>query len=173
MTHLTFPQLGRRIPVAAEQTILQGALDAGVPYPHGCRSGRCGSCRSRLISGDVELGKHSPFALTEEDRANGLILACRSVPTTDVTVEWLDADYVAMPTVAQGATVVAVESKTHDILAIRLKLDDRSAFRFAAGQYLCSPCRERQPAITLWRAGPMTSLSSCMSGLCREAAPAV
>lgn len=136
MTYLTLPQLGRRTPVSAEQTILQAALDAGVPYPHGCRSGRCGSCKSRLISGDVELGKHSPFALTEEDRAGGLILACRSVPTTDVTVEWLDVDYVAMPTVAQGATVVAVERKTHDILAIRLKLDDRSAFCFAAGQYL-------------------------------------
>ncbi|MGO4741693.1 2Fe-2S iron-sulfur cluster-binding protein [Bosea sp. 2KB_26] len=136
MPHLTLPQLGRRIPIAAEQTILQAALEAGVPYPHGCRSGRCGSCKSRLISGDVELGKHSPFALTEEDQANGLILACRSAPTTDVTIEWLDEAYVAMTTVVQAATVVAVESKTHDILAIRLKLDDRSAFRFAAGQYL-------------------------------------
>jgi ferredoxin len=74
MTHLTLPQLGRRTPVTAEQTVLQAALAAGVAYPHGCRSGRCGSCKSRLISGDVELGKHSPFALTEEDRANGLIL---------------------------------------------------------------------------------------------------
>jgi NAD(P)H-flavin reductase len=41
-----------------------------------------------------------------------------------------------MPTVAQGATVGMAKSKTHDILAIRQKLDDRSAFRFAAGQYL-------------------------------------
>lgn len=136
MTHLSLPQLGRRIPVAAEQTILQAALEAGVSYPHGCRSGRCGSCKSRLVSGDVELGKHSPFALTEEDRANGLVLACRAVPTTDVIVEWLDVDHVAMQAVAQGATVVAVESKTHDILAVRLRLDDRSGFRFAAGQYL-------------------------------------
>jgi ferredoxin len=110
MTHLTLPQLGRRTPVTAEQTILQAALAAGVAYPHGCRSGRCGSCKSRLISGDVELGKHSRFALTEEDRANGLILACRSVPTTNVTVAWLDVDYVTMPTVAQGATVGMVKS---------------------------------------------------------------
>jgi NAD(P)H-flavin reductase len=58
------------------------------------------------------------------------------VPTTDVTVAWLDVDYVTMPTVAQGATVGMAKSKTHDILAIRQKLDDRSAFRFAAGQYL-------------------------------------
>jgi len=136
MTYLALPQIGRRIPVAAEQTILQAALEAGVPYPHGCRSGRCGSCKSSLIDGRVELGKHSPFALTGEERALGLILACRARPLEDVTVEWLDMDYVAMPAVAQGATVVAVESKTHDILAIRLELDDRPVFRFAAGQYL-------------------------------------
>ena len=28
------------------QTILDAALAAGIPYPHGCRSGRCGSCKS-------------------------------------------------------------------------------------------------------------------------------
>ena len=136
MTHITIPQLGRRIPVAAEQTILQAALEAGIAYPHGCRSGRCGSCKSRLIAGDVELGKHSPFALTEEDRANGLILVCRSVPTADVTVEWLDEAYVPKPAVIQDAEVAAIERMTHDILALRLRLSDRAAFRFAAGQYL-------------------------------------
>lgn len=136
MTLATLPQAGRRIVVTDGQTILQAALDAGIAYPHGCRSGRCGSCKSSLIGGRVELGKHSPFALGEEERALGLILACRAMPLEDVIVEWLDVGYVAMPAVAQGATVVAVESKTHDILGIRLKLDDRPAFRFAAGQYL-------------------------------------
>lgn len=136
MTYLTLPQVGRRVPVAEAQSILLAALEAGVNYPHGCRSGRCGSCKSRLVSGDVELGKHSPFALTEEERAEGLILACRSVPTGDVTVEWLDNAYIAKPSVAQDAEVVAVEAMTHDILALRLRLANRPAFRFAAGQYL-------------------------------------
>lgn len=136
MIGATFPQIGRRVAVADGQTILEAALDAGISYPHGCRSGRCGSCKSWLLEGQVELGKHSPFALTDEERGLGQILACRAFPHGDVTVEWLDTDYVARPSVAQGATVVALEGKTHDILAVRLKLDDRPAFRFAAGQYL-------------------------------------
>lgn len=136
MTFATFPQAGRRIAVTDGQTILQAALDAGITYPHGCCSGRCGSCKSSLIDGRVELGKHSPFALSEEERALGLILACRALPLGDVSVEWLDVDYVAKPTVTQGATIVALEGKTHDILVVQLKLDDRPAFRFAAGQYL-------------------------------------
>ncbi len=136
MTFLTLPQVGRRIPVAEGQSILLAALEAGVPYPHGCRSGRCGSCKSHLVNGDVEIGKHSPFALTDEEKAEGLVLACRSVPTGDVTVEWLDDAYVAKPSAAQDAEVVSVQAMTHDIVALHLRLADRVAFRFAAGQYL-------------------------------------
>lgn len=136
MTYLTLPQPGRRIPVGDSKTILQSALDAGIGYPHSCRSGRCGACKSRLISGHVELGKHSPFALSEQERVDGSILACRAVPSDDVVVEWLDESFDAAPPVVQHAQVVAIDRMTHDILAIRLQLTDRAAFRFAAGQYL-------------------------------------
>ncbi|MBT1157461.1 2Fe-2S iron-sulfur cluster binding domain-containing protein [Aminobacter anthyllidis] len=136
MSYLTLPQPGRRIPVGDSRTILQAALDAGIAYPHSCRSGRCGACKSRLVSGHVELGKHSPFALSEQDQADGLILACRAVPTEDVVVEWLDESFGVEPTVVQDAQVVAIDRMTHDILALRLALADRASFRFAAGQYL-------------------------------------
>ncbi|CAN7685686.1 2Fe-2S iron-sulfur cluster-binding protein [Aminobacter sp. LjRoot7] len=136
MTYLTLPQPGRRIAVGESKTILQAALDAGIAYPHSCRSGRCGACKSRLISGHVELGKHSPFALSEQERADGFILACRAVPSEDVVVEWLDESFDAEPPVAQDAQVVSINRMTHDILAIHLALADRAAFRFAAGQYL-------------------------------------
>ncbi|WP_269931257.1 2Fe-2S iron-sulfur cluster-binding protein [Aminobacter sp. HY435] len=136
MTYLTLPQPGRRIQVGDSKTILQAALDAGIAYPHSCRSGRCGACKSRLISGHVELGKHSPFALSEQERADGFILACRAVPSDDVAVEWLDETFDAEPALAQDAKVVAIDRMTHDILAIRLALADRAAFPFAAGQYL-------------------------------------
>lgn len=136
MTYLTLPHLGRRIAVGEGRTILQAALDAGIAYPHSCRSGRCGACKSRLLSGHVELARHSPFALSEEERAGGFILACRATPTQDVTVEWLDETFDAEPAVAQEAEVAAIDRMTHDILAIRLRLADRAGFRFAAGQYL-------------------------------------
>ena len=57
------------------QTILDAALAAGIPYPHGCRSGRCGSCKSRLIEGKVELLQHSRFALSEEEKADLVMFA--------------------------------------------------------------------------------------------------
>lgn len=138
MTMLTLPQVGRRIPVEDGRTILDAALAAGIAYPHACRSGRCGACKSKLLGGRVTLGRHSPFALTDEERAGGLVLACRAVPDEDVTLAWLDgADAVAdVPVVAQEAVVTALVGLTHDIRGVRLRLADRASFDFLPGQYL-------------------------------------
>lgn len=85
------PQIERSIAVAPGETVLQAALAAGIAYPHGCRMGRCGACKSRLISGEVDLLKHTPFSLTEEEKADGLTLACRAIPSSDVVIGWLKA----------------------------------------------------------------------------------
>jgi CDP-4-dehydro-6-deoxyglucose reductase/ferredoxin-NAD(P)+ reductase (naphthalene dioxygenase ferredoxin-specific) len=138
MYTLTLPQIGRRIRVNDGQTILEAALDAGVPFPHSCRSGRCGACKSLLLEGQVAMGNHTAFALTADEKAEEQILACRAVPETDVTVAWLEGeDAVARhPVVRQAAEVVAIDDLTHDIRRIRLMLEDRAAFRFQAGQYV-------------------------------------
>ncbi|MBA1158778.1 2Fe-2S iron-sulfur cluster-binding protein [Microvirga mediterraneensis] len=118
------------------QTILASALDAGIAYPHGCRSGRCGACKSRLVEGEVELLPHTPFALTEQERQQGLILACRAVPVTSGEVLWLqdDADSVVHPVVDLKARIIDIVDATHDIKRIRMTAED-GTFSFSAGQY--------------------------------------
>ena len=71
------------VEVPMGKTILESALDLGVDYPHGCRSGNCGACKSILHSGDVEMSPYSEYALSGEEKARGLILPCRSVPWSD------------------------------------------------------------------------------------------
>jgi len=125
-------------PVAVEigQTILEAALQQGVPYPHGCRSGNCGACKSRLDSGEVELSPYSEFALTDAERRDGLILACRAVPWSDVSVAWLDVDEtIAHPLRHLTCRVVALDDATHDIKLLRLAIETGGPFAFSAGQY--------------------------------------
>jgi CDP-4-dehydro-6-deoxyglucose reductase len=138
MFTLTLPQIGRHIRVNNGQTILDAALDAGIPFPHSCRSGRCGACKSQLLEGQVAMGNHTVFALTSEEKAENQILACRAVPQADVTVAWLDGEdaFPRHPIVRQAAQVVAIDDLTHDIRRIRLMLEDREAFLFQAGQYV-------------------------------------
>jgi naphthalene 1,2-dioxygenase ferredoxin reductase component len=129
-------QFDADLPVEMGQTILEAALARDLPYPHGCRSGNCGACKSELIAGEVEMSPYSEFALTEAEKAGGLILACRAVPWSDCEVKFLDADEtVAHPSRRLTCKVVDVASATHDIRTIRLEIVSGGPFDFSAGQY--------------------------------------
>jgi NAD(P)H-flavin reductase/ferredoxin len=118
-------------------TILDTALAAGIAYPHSCRAGECGECKSRLIAGEVfSAVPPDPAVLSPSERAAGIILPCRSWPKTDVTVAWLaDSDSgEAFPVRRITAEVVGLEDSTHDIKRLRLELDAQPLM-FAAGQF--------------------------------------
>jgi NAD(P)H-flavin reductase/ferredoxin len=118
------------------QTILEAALARDLPYPHGCQSGNCGSCKSELLAGEVEMSPYSEFALSEQEKASGLILACRAVPWSDCDVKFLEADeVVAHPSRRLACKVVALANATHDIRVVRLEVQSGGPFDFSAGQY--------------------------------------
>lgn len=72
-------------PVLVDSTILDGADEAGVFIDNVCRSGTCGSCRVKLVSGNVAMAVTD--ALTKEDKAERYILACQAKIQGDVKVE--------------------------------------------------------------------------------------
>ena len=129
-------QLPDPVPVEDGDTILLAAQFAGFDYPASCASGNCGACKSQLIRGDVELLPYSEFALTDEEKAAGLILACRAQPLSDCEVAWLeDGEIAAHPQRRLACHVIAVDAMTHDIRRIRLGIDSGGPFDFSAGQY--------------------------------------
>jgi naphthalene 1,2-dioxygenase ferredoxin reductase component len=133
---VTVRQHDAPVAVREGETILEAALQQGVPYPHGCRSGNCGACKSRLESGEIELAAYSEFALSEEERAQGLILACRAMPWSDAVVSWLDSDEVVLhPERRLTCRVVGLDALTHDIMGVRLAIESGGPFTFSAGQY--------------------------------------
>jgi ferredoxin len=74
------------VPVAAGDTILASLLRAGVRFPFSCQTGTCGTCKCELISGDVVELEHSEHVLTREERARGIVLACRTQLREDAIV---------------------------------------------------------------------------------------
>lgn len=69
----------------AELTVLEAAEEAGVAIPFECRSGICGQCKTKLVSGKVRMDNQD--ALTPGDRSKGLILACQARPTRDCVID--------------------------------------------------------------------------------------
>ncbi|MBL8348504.1 MAG: 2Fe-2S iron-sulfur cluster binding domain-containing protein [Rubrivivax sp.] len=119
---------------AGRLRILEAALDAGVPFPHSCGSGECGTCKCRLIEGEVKRDRHSPDALSDEEVEAGLILACRSRPLTDVRVQWLSGSAPATM-IKHDAVVGRVEQASRDVVLLTVRLRAEQAFPFRSGQF--------------------------------------
>jgi ring-1,2-phenylacetyl-CoA epoxidase subunit PaaE len=71
-------------------SILEATLRVRPDAPFACRGGVCGTCRCRLLEGQVRMD-HS-YALEEDELADGLVLACQSHPVSGTVV--LDFDGV-------------------------------------------------------------------------------
>jgi CDP-4-dehydro-6-deoxyglucose reductase/ferredoxin-NAD(P)+ reductase (naphthalene dioxygenase ferredoxin-specific) len=130
-------QADRILPVPRGATVLQTALDAGIGYPFGCQSGNCGACKSHLLTGEVAMEGYSEFALSDDEKARGLILACRAVPRADSEIAWLgeDDDLIVHPRRLLHCRVVGLIDATHDIKRIGLAIVSGGPFDFSAGQF--------------------------------------
>ena len=60
------------------QSILHAATAAGVDVPSSCSGGICLSCQAQVIEGEVQ--PYCISGLTEEEKAKGMVLCCRSQP---------------------------------------------------------------------------------------------
>jgi ferredoxin len=66
------------------ETVLQAAKSAGLSIPNGCNFGVCGTCRIMKTSGEVHMVHNG--GISEEDIAQGYILACCSRPIGRIEV---------------------------------------------------------------------------------------
>jgi ferredoxin len=66
-------------------TILDAADKADVYIDSACRSGTCGLCRVKLLSGKVRMAVDD--ALTEDEKNDGFILACQAEVEADVEID--------------------------------------------------------------------------------------
>jgi ring-1,2-phenylacetyl-CoA epoxidase subunit PaaE len=80
---------GRRttLALARDVTILDGAQRFRRDLPFACKGGVCGTCRAKVVAGDVELRRN--FALEPAELAAGFVLTCQSYPrSAEATVDF-------------------------------------------------------------------------------------
>jgi len=72
---------------SADKPILDHLLDKGLQAPFSCREGQCSACACRVLEGEVTMMHNE--VLDEEDLADGIRLACQSLPVSDkVTISY-------------------------------------------------------------------------------------
>ncbi len=83
---------GRRSTVrfdAEKGNILDSVRSAGMPAPYACKGGVCATCRAKVTEGSVEMKQN--YGLSPEEVAQGYVLTCQSVPTSDTLTLSYDA----------------------------------------------------------------------------------
>lgn len=126
---------GIEFPCEPARSVLDGALAAGYEIPYSCRSGICGSCRGRVVSGEVQGGLGG--GLTAEEERSGHVLLCQAHPCSDVSLEVREVrkiDRNAIKTIK--AKVYRMTRAAPDVTILQLRFPAGMRVKFKAGQYL-------------------------------------
>ncbi|WP_027802469.1 FAD-binding oxidoreductase [Paraburkholderia dilworthii] len=124
--------LQRALDARAGDNLLDLLRANQIPVSYSCMSGRCGTCRCRVVSGSVLTAgsgeSNAPINMGES------VLACQTTLVDDCAIEIPEVDEIVVhPAKILKTTVLSIEDMTHDIKRLRLKLP--KAFEFSPGQY--------------------------------------
>jgi len=134
---VTLKTSGKQFSVNPDEPLLEAALRQGINLPYGCKNGACGSCKGKVLEGQVTHGQHSESALSKADETAGGILFCCSHAQTDLMIEAREvqgAGDIAIRKVP--CRVNTITKPSNDVAILKLQLPAAERFQFLAGQYL-------------------------------------
>lgn len=127
----------RFIECAPTETLSDAAYRQKINIPLDCRDGACGTCRCQRESGEVDMPPSSYIddALTPEDAAKGVILACQARPRSDLVVQIPASSSACKAAAASHAgTIAAVERLSESTIGLSVSLEQPVGF--LPGQYV-------------------------------------
>jgi CDP-4-dehydro-6-deoxyglucose reductase, E3 len=134
---VTLKASGKQFTVGADETLLEAALHQGVNLPYGCKNGACGSCKGKILEGQVIHGEHSEGALSRADETAGAILFCCAHPQSNLLIEAREvqgnSDIAIRKVPCRVNTILKPSS---DVAILKLQLPASERFQFLAGQYI-------------------------------------
>ena len=127
----------RFVDCGANEKVLDAAFRNRINLPMDCSDGVCGTCKCRAETGSYELGDdYIDEALTADEAAEGLVLTCQMIPTSDCVIAVPVPSTACKTGTAQFAAVVS-EVTTFADAAYELVLDiPTEAPVFLPGQYV-------------------------------------
>jgi CDP-4-dehydro-6-deoxyglucose reductase len=127
----------RSFSVRAGESLLDGALAAGLNLPHSCKSGNCGACRAHLRSGRIEYPRGAPLGLSASEVAEGYVLLCQARAATDLELDPVEIHAVAERAIKRlPCRIDSVTALSHDVLRVMLRLPAVETLDHEPGQYI-------------------------------------
>ncbi|WP_456292379.1 FAD-binding oxidoreductase [Pseudomonas sp. AK106] len=117
-------------------SLLDSAKAAGITLEYSCRTGRCGVCKTTVLSGETEVIK-GETSLTEEELAAGMILTCCRRAVTDVEID--AEDIGALGGIEVKTLPCRIDTITRlagNVVQVILRVPPASKLQYLPGQYL-------------------------------------
>jgi len=126
---------GHEFFVDGTESILEAAVRSGLRLSYGCSSGNCGSCKARVLSGEVWKIADHDYVLSEREKQMGYVLTCCNTAVTDVVLEAAEARSAAdLPEQEIRAQIRKLEPEGSDLMLLHLQTPRTQTLRFMAGQ---------------------------------------
>lgn len=127
---------GKSFQTSSDSTILDSATQSHISLPYSCKTGRCSTCKCKVISGETE-ALVAELGLTELEKSEGWILSCTRTATTDVVLELEDLGGVVLPEArTQVCRISSLDKLAPDVIRVVLRLPPKTIFNFISGQYI-------------------------------------
>lgn len=117
-------------------SILDVANQRKITIPYSCKTGRCSTCKCRVVAGETRV-LVAELGLTDIEKAEGWILSCARTATTDVVLEVEDLGDVLLPEAkTQACRISCLEKLAPDVIKVILRMPPGVALNFIPGQYI-------------------------------------
>jgi CDP-4-dehydro-6-deoxyglucose reductase len=126
---------GREFFVEGTDSILDAAVRAGLALCYGCEDGSCGSCKARVVAGEVLKVRDHDYEISPTEHSLGYILMCSYTAVTDLTIEAAEAHRSEdIPPQTIYARVRQIMRPSDDLAILSLQTPPTQRLRFLAGQ---------------------------------------
>ena len=118
------------------QSLLDAAAKSGIALPYSCKTGRCSTCKCKVLSGQ-SVATLDEQGLSLEEKDQGFILSCARSALTDMLIEVENLGDQVIPEIKTLPTrIISLEKLAPDVLCVKLRLPPNTIFNFLAGQYI-------------------------------------
>ncbi len=127
---------GKSFPQTDGRTVLDAAAKAGISLPYSCKTGRCSTCKCKVLSGQ-STAMVEELGLTADEKAQGFILSCVRSASTDMLIEVEDlCDQVIPEVKTLPARISSLEKLAPDVISVKLRFPPNTQLTYLAGQYI-------------------------------------
>lgn len=119
-----------------EDTILYGAQKDNITINHSCKTGRCKSCKAKVLFG-TSIAIDEEIGLSDSEKKEGYILTCIRKPTSDLNLDIEDlSSYQLEKVKTLPSKIDSITKLSTNVIELKLRIPPQSKFNYLSGQYI-------------------------------------